>query len=38
MPMAIPLTIEKRRHPFPSRTRKLSSSSPMVLPGFLVGE
>ena len=29
--------IAKRQHPLPSRTRKLSSSAPMVLPGQLGG-
>jgi hypothetical protein len=29
--------IAKRQHPFPSRTRKLSSSAPMVLHGQLCG-
>jgi hypothetical protein len=29
--------IAKRQHPLPSRTRKLSSSAPMVLPGKLGG-
>ncbi len=28
-----PVTIAKRVHPFPSRTRKLSSSAPMILEG-----
>ena len=28
-----PVTIAKRKHPFPSRTRKLSSSAPMILRG-----
>jgi hypothetical protein len=31
------VAIAKRRHPFPSRTRKLSSSAPMVLHGRLCG-
>jgi hypothetical protein len=31
------VAIARRQHPFPSRTRKLSSSAPMVLPGKLGG-
>jgi hypothetical protein len=31
------VAIAKRKHPFPSRTRKLSSSAPMVLRGGLRG-
>ena len=31
------VAIAKRSHPFPSRTRKLSSSAPMVLHGRLCG-
>ena len=29
-----PVAIAKRSHPFPSRTRPLSSSAPMVIGGF----
>ena len=31
------MAMAKRKHPFPSRTRKLSSSAPMVLRGGLRG-
>src|SRR5712664_4783342 len=33
-----PVTKAKRVHPFPSRTRKLSSSAPMILCGQLHGK
>src|SRR5713101_668257 len=33
-----PVVIERRSHPFPFRTRQLSSASPMILRGQLCGK
>src|SRR3546814_9208127 len=34
----IPVTLAERNHPFPSRTRKLSSPAPKILGGQLPGK
>ena len=37
-PKSFPVTMERRPHPFPFRTRSLSSSSPMVLQSYVLWE
>src|SRR5436309_15166238 len=36
--LKFPVVIEWRKHPFPFRTRQLSSTSPMILRGQLCGK
>src|SRR5436190_12858881 len=36
--LKFPVVIERRSHPFPFRTRQLSSASPMILRGQLRGK
>src|SRR5437764_15488146 len=36
--LKFPVVIEQRSHPFPFRTRQLSSASPMILRGQLRGK